>query len=222
MKFKNLIGKDLASNHYVTGNYGDNANPQMPIYLEIDPEDKTVDVFTANFKLNGVPSDIWNNRRLAIQLPFNIDASRLSDFIEEEIASDIDDIIENFSLHYNGSNYTGYYINGDLGYVLVCLEHKIERLAPIDDEIALVRPIEYFDPNIYRSDIMVKIEGIDMVITSETTDEQLEVIAKQLEDEVFEPITFDGTILDMLTELRDDCEISEALREEESSNENEI
>lgn len=206
MKFKNLISKDLASNHYVTGNYGDAVNPQMPIYLEIDPEDKTVDVFTANFKSNGVPSDIYNNRRLAIQLPFNIDASRLSDFVEEEIVSDIDDIIENFGLHYNGSNYIGCYLSGDLGYVLDCLEHKIERFAPTDDEMAFVRPIEYFDPSIYRTDINVKIEGIDMVITSETTDEQLEVIAKQLEDEVFEPITFDGTILDMLIELRDDCE----------------
>jgi len=206
MKFKNLISKDLSPNEYVTSNYNDMALRQMPIYLEIDPEAKTVDVFTANFKLNGVPSDIWNDRRFAVQLPFSVDASLLSDFVDEEIAADIDDIIENFELRYNGSNYVGHYVDGDLSYVLDCLEQKIQKLGPINDEIALIEPIVYFDPNIRRTSKTVKIEGIETIITAETTDEELEAIAKQLDDEVFEPITFDGSIIDMLVELRDDCE----------------
>jgi len=206
MKFKNLISKDLSPNELVESNYNDMVTPQMPIYLEIDPEAKTVDVFTANFKLNGVPSDIWNDRRFAVQLPFNIDASLLSDFVDEEISADIDDIIENFELRYNGSNYVGHYIDGDLSYVLDCLERKIQKLGPINDEIALIEPIVYFDSNIHRTSKTVKIEGIETIITSKTTDEELEAIAKQLDDEVFEPITFDGSIIDMLTELRDDCE----------------
>lgn len=206
MKFKNLISKDLSPNELVESNYNDMVTPQMPIYLEIDPEAKTVDVFTANFKLNGVPSDIWNDRRFAIDLPFNIDASLLSDFVDEEIAADIDDIIENFELRYNGSNYVGHYVDGDLNFVLDCLERKIQKLGPINDEIALIEPIVYFDPNICRTSKTVKIEGIETIITSKTTDEELEAIAKQLDDEVFEPITFDGSIIDMLIELRGDCE----------------
>jgi len=206
MKFKNLISKDLSPNEWVESNYNDMVTPQMSIYLEIDPEAKTVDVFTANFKLNGIPSDIFNDRRFAVQLPFSVDASLFSDFVDEEIAADIDDIIENFELRYNGSNYVGHYVDGDLSYVLDCLEQKIQKLGPINDEIALIKPIVYFDPSIYKTSQTVKIEGIETIITSKTTDEELEVIAKQLDEEVFEPITFDGSIIDMLTELRDDCE----------------
>lgn len=201
MKFKNLISKDLSPNELVESNYNGQTPRQMPIYLEIDPEAKTVDVFAANFKLNGIPSDIWYDRRFAIDLPFNVDASLLSDFVDV-ISDRIDQFISKWELVYTGQNYVGS-IDSDF---LISFEHEVYQTVPTNDGVEFIEPIVYFDPNIRRTSKTVKIEGIETIITSETTDEELEAIAKVLDDEVFDPVTFDGSIIDMLIELRDDCE----------------
>ena len=201
MKFKNLISKDLSPNDLIEPNYNGQIPRQMPIYLEIDPEAKTVDVFAANFKLNGVPSDIWYDRRFAIDLPFNVDASLLSDFVDV-IADRIDQFISKWELVYNGQNYVGS-IDSDF---LNSFEHEVYQTVPTNDSVEFISPVDYFDAIIYRRETSVKIQDIETEITSETSDEELEAIAKQLENDLCDPVVFDGSIIDMLIELRDDCE----------------
>lgn len=201
MKFKNLISKDLSPNDLIEPNYNGELPRQMPIYLEIDPEAKTVDVFAANFKLNGIPSDIWYDRRFAIDLPFNVDASLLSDFVDV-IADRIDQFISKWELVYNGQNYVGS-IDSDF---LNSFEHEVYQTVPTNDSVEFISPVDYFDAIIYRRETSVKIQDIETEITSETSDEELEAIAKQLENDLCDPVVFDGSIIDMLIELRDDCE----------------
>lgn len=201
MKFKNLISKDLSPNDLIEPNYNGQIPRQMPIYLEIDPEAKTVDVFAANFKLNGIPSDIWYDRRFAIDLPFNVDASLLSDFVDV-IADRIDQFISKWELVYNGQNYVGS-IDSDF---LNSFEHEVYQTVPTNDSVEFISPVDYFDAIIYRRETSVKIQDIETEITSETSDEELEAIAKQLENDLCDPVVFDGSIIDMLIELRDDCE----------------
>jgi hypothetical protein len=133
---KNKIG-NLEENALIEGNYHGNSPAQMPIYLIIDWENRTINVCTRNYQIGGTPARQWNGFEHAIQLPANIDAERLASDVDQYYAAKLDKICDGWSEEYDGNNYKGH-LTEEAQELLSDLEQEIEttggNLSTLDEE----------------------------------------------------------------------------------------
>ena len=206
MQFKINIADEMRSNALIEPNYGNSYPRQMPIHLYIDPEDRTVYVDTNDFKQTGTPSDIWHNRLFYFNLPYNVDAAELKEWIEtdQELIERIDNLIESYECHWNGNNHVGRY-DEDIEREL---EFYIENNAPTIEFGGLSTPGDLFG-NVMtwaKDGTSVTVDSY-APITADTTDDELSAIAAEIKDEAeSEGIVFDGSVIDFLKTLREECE----------------
>ena len=214
-KFQNLIDENLDPTHFVEPNYPQQQPEQMNIYLMIDLEESppTVYVETHNFQIGGTPEDIWHNRRLCYGLPFNFDASQAHEWIETDLADDLNALIEDTEIEWNGNNSVG--MMGDVAKAINDHWDHFDGLlgdAPTFDGGGLYTPIDFFSdattfPDSDAPQARIRSGNDTHTITSETTDDEIMKIAQDLEQySELDNVVFIGTIEGFLTDLRDDCE----------------
>ena len=206
MTFKINIADEMNPRALIEPNYGNSYPRQMPIHLYIDPEDRTVYVDTNDFSQTGTPGDIWHNRRFYYNLPYNVDASELKEWIEtdQELIGGIDKLIESYECHWNGNNYVGRYDED----VEMKLGFYIENHAPTVEFGGLSTPGDWFGNAMAwsKDGSSVKIDGC-APITADTTDEELDALAQELMDAAeSEGVVFDGSVIDFLRTLREELE----------------
>lgn len=216
-KYRNLIDEDVLPTHFIEENYPGQYPEQMPIYLCIDMEETppTVYVETYNFQQNGIPADIWHNRRLAFQLPNNTDASQMREWIDTEFREMLEGIIDNFEVEWNGNNYIGVYKNGmdELSKLEIMLENNIfPDQIPTIEHGGLYWPEDWFGevtttPDRDNPKATITIGNDEYVITSKTTEDELKSIEKVLSEEMEnDNIVLIGGLMGWLEGLKEDCE----------------
>lgn len=205
MNFRVIIDDDIRPNALVMPNYGNSYPRQMPIHLYIDPEEKTVTTDTNDFRQVGIPADIFNNKIIYFILPYNVDASLLKNWLEtdKELIEMINNLIESYECCWDGNNYVGGY---DVD-IETSIKYYIDRYIPTIDHGGLVYPGDWFGGVTYWSNDGKSVT-IDCYpkITADTTDEQLGAMASEMKDDAdSEGVVFDGTAIDFLESLRDEC-----------------
>lgn len=209
LKFENLIDEDLKSTHFVEANYPNQFPEQMPIYLMIDLDESPPAVYvdTYNFSLTGTPCDIWHKRRLSFELPPNVDASELHDWVNDFLADDINTLIEDIEIEWDGSNFVGNFGDAALTIYDNWKSYYLNDHAPTHNG-GLYSPCEYLqDVTRYPDDGYPTATVAGFTITKDTTDDEISKFAETLtSDAIYDDIVFTGTIEGFLTDLRDDCE----------------
>lgn len=213
-KFENLIDGDLAKTHYIEGNYPNQFPVQMPIYLEIDLDvsPPTVSVDTYNFRLCGTPLDIWQKTRLVFELPPNVDASELRDWVDEELADELNTLIAGSEITWDNSNYVGRF-NAESRAIIEQWESDNFKFRPPTHDGGIYDPVDYFSgstrfPDSDNPTATIQANLKDYIITKDSTGEELNTIAEELTDEAEdEDVVFVGTVRGWLTDLREDCQL---------------
>ena len=121
-------------------NYHGSFPRQMPIYISIDWENKTISAFTRNYQIGGTPAREWNGIVSVYKLPRNIDAKELKSGIEEHYLKDIETIGEFFDISHNGHNFVGSFPDHIYEYELKNFEYDMETgsgLYTVDEEICM-------------------------------------------------------------------------------------
>jgi len=88
-------------------NYPGDCERQKRIYLEIDWSRKKITAYTYNFKIGGTPSRIWHGLADIYQLPCNTDASKIKEWVEQEVIPRIKPLEDAFESYWDGSNWRG-------------------------------------------------------------------------------------------------------------------
>ena len=209
MKFKNTIEDGISPISFIEPNYPGQYPEQMNIELNLDMQDTppTLYVETANRRLNGTPEAMWHNRILSWDLPYNVDASFMHDFVENELVEALDTIIENYSIEWNGNNNVGR-CDGDIDELIEGLQWIIDKNCPRLDYGGLYSPADYYGEVTTMPDEDSPTATVcDFTITADSSDEELAKIADELEDDVETEgyYVLDRKILSYLEDLRDEC-----------------
>ena len=91
----------------VEPNYENQFPRQMPIYLKIDFSETPpkVQALAQEYRITGTPFDEWHGHMQTFQLPNNVDASALAEFVSDDLSKLINSIKNGYESVWDGSNY---------------------------------------------------------------------------------------------------------------------
>ena len=152
---QNLIDYNRKS-ELIEENYSGQHPEQMPIYLVINWADNVVYCETRCKNIDGCPMVEWLNIGMRFNLPDNVDASELHDYIEDNVMPQISKAAGCFDTYYNGNNQIGNFEGYESLYVGYCewsnsydvVYADIESLlddVPVNDYGGLWSFDEYFE-----------------------------------------------------------------------------
>lgn len=157
---------------------------------------------------NAVPAEVWRKRVLRFPVPSAIRGDVIADFLESEPFQNlVERILDGYETRWDGSNNVGNFsetaqkARDDLSELI--------NLELWDDEKCStpVDPEEYWyssmDSDESRVEFKLKDYKGESVITKDTLNEELQVLAKELEDRIEPGWQYDGDVLTWLESLRD-------------------
>jgi hypothetical protein len=188
------------STDLITPNYRGDCDRQMPIWLEIDWENKEITAYTRNFRVGGTPANIWHGRADVYHLPNNTDASRLKGWVESDVIPRIKSLEAAYESYWDGSNWRGRWKDDDTVETIYDDFHEFmsSQEAGNGSVPAILDGGGVWDVWDWLQDLP---EGLD----ANTTDAELDAIAKEILSEAnCQDIVLDGDVVAFLKNRRED------------------
>jgi len=93
-------------------NYPGDCEIQMPVWLSIDWEREEIDAYTRNYRIGGIPMREYHGLASVYRLPGNMDATKIREWIINDLLQKIEEVQEKFSSEWNGHNWVGSFPEG--------------------------------------------------------------------------------------------------------------
>jgi hypothetical protein len=180
---------------------------QTPIYLFVAFDDDQIRAGTRDYRLTGTPINEWHGHVWAFELPDNVDAVALRQWVEDEILPQAQKVAAAYEPIWDGNNHVARFElkDNNADTVRFRLAEKCEDAPTLANDIGGLWDVGYWLVDATYHKATTGIQGV-IDITPDTTDEALEKAAELIESEAADQqIVLDGDVLEYLKDLRELC-----------------